>query len=88
MNFQLFTGNIKYKFTGRWDLKAQYHYTMETQTCVAVPVEDNLDIFVCSQWPAGVQEAISIALNIPEHRYDGFHITLGLITITSFLKRM
>ncbi|XP_073980918.1 uncharacterized protein isoform X2 [Rhodnius prolixus] len=63
-------GNIKYKFTGRWDLKAQYHYTMETQTCVAVPVEDNLDIFVCSQWPAGVQEAISIALNIPEHRIN------------------
>ncbi|XP_073980913.1 xanthine dehydrogenase-like isoform X2 [Rhodnius prolixus] len=62
--------NIKYKLKGSWDLKSQYHYTMETQTCVAVPVEDNLDIFVSSQWPAGVQEAISVALNIPEHRIN------------------
>lgn len=67
-NCHLFTDNIKYKLKGSWDLKSQYHYTMETQTCVAVPVEDNLDIFVSSQWPAGVQEAISVALNIPEHR--------------------
>ncbi|XP_014254822.1 xanthine dehydrogenase-like [Cimex lectularius] len=62
--------DIKYKIKGHWDLKTQYHYTMETQTCVVVPTEDHLEVYPSSQWPAAAQEAISIALNIPEHIID------------------
>ncbi|KAK9512029.1 hypothetical protein O3M35_000556 [Rhynocoris fuscipes] len=62
--------DIKYKLKGRWDLKTQYHYTMETLTSIAVPVEDDLEVYCATQWPAGVQEAISLALNVPEHRIN------------------
>ncbi|KAF6204371.1 hypothetical protein GE061_002712 [Apolygus lucorum] len=62
--------DIKYKLKGIWYPKAQYHFTMEPQTCVVVPNEDNLDVYPSSQWPSSVQEMIGLALNLPENRIN------------------
>ncbi|KAL1140403.1 hypothetical protein AAG570_000335 [Ranatra chinensis] len=59
--------NVKYKIKGMWDIKSQYHYTMETLSCVAIPTEDGLDVYPATQWPASVQEAISEVLAISEN---------------------
>lgn len=55
---------------GRWDLGGQYHYTMETHTCVAVPTEDHLEVFAATQWPTALQETLSEVLNLPENFID------------------
>ncbi|KAL6990259.1 CDP-4-dehydro-6-deoxyglucose reductase [Sarracenia purpurea var. burkii] len=45
----------------------QYHYTMETQTCYCVPLEDGMDIYPASQWIRAVQHNAAVALNMPEN---------------------
>lgn len=59
--------NIKYKFSGSLLMGGQYHYTMETQTCYCVPVEDGMDIYPATQWITAVQQNAAVALNIPEN---------------------
>ena len=53
---------------GSFDIGSQYHYTMETQSCVCVPVEDGMDVYPATQWMDLVQRAISQVLNVPENR--------------------
>ncbi|XP_055623208.1 xanthine dehydrogenase-like [Toxorhynchites rutilus septentrionalis] len=55
------------KINGQLDLKGQYHYTMETQTCFCIPVEDGLDIYSSTQFIDNVMIAVSQALNVPEN---------------------
>ena len=64
----LFAEDIKYKFSGSLLMGGQYHYTMETQTCYCVPVEDGMDIYPASQWITAVQQNAAVALNMPENR--------------------
>jgi len=52
---------------GSVDIGSQYHYTMETQSCICVPVEDGMDVYPASQWMDLVQRAISQVLNVPEN---------------------
>lgn len=56
------------KIMGESQMRGQYHFTMEAQTCLCVPVEDGLDVYACTQWIQSVQDAIAVALNIPVHR--------------------
>jgi xanthine dehydrogenase molybdopterin-binding subunit B len=53
---------------GSFDIGSQYHYTMETHSCVCVPVEDGMDVYPASQWMDLVQRAICQVLNVPENR--------------------
>uniref|UniRef100_A0A0A9YHM8 Indole-3-acetaldehyde oxidase n=1 Tax=Lygus hesperus TaxID=30085 RepID=A0A0A9YHM8_LYGHE len=62
--------NVKYKIKGSWDVPAQYHYTMETHTCVAVPTEDHLEVYPSSQGPTSTQESIMFALAIPANQIN------------------
>lgn len=58
------------KISGQLDLGLQYHYYMETQTCICVPVENEMDVYPSTQWVDLVQIAISRMLNIPENRLN------------------
>lgn len=63
-----FLVNVKKIVKGEWKMESQYHFTMETLTCLAVPVEDGLEVYCTSQWMMLAQEAIGQVLNIPENR--------------------
>ncbi|XP_044734075.1 xanthine dehydrogenase-like [Chrysoperla carnea] len=57
--------DIKHVVKGTFDIGAQYHLTMETQTCICVPIEDGMDVFSSTQWMDYVQIAIAKSCNIP-----------------------
>ncbi|GBP32434.1 Xanthine dehydrogenase [Eumeta japonica] len=52
---------------GSFVTPSQYHYTMEPQCCVVVPIEDQLDVYSSTQWMDLVQVAVAGCLNIPEN---------------------
>lgn len=62
-------GNGVHKFTGELEMGTQYHYTMELQTCVCVPVEDGLNVYSSTQWMHNTQAAIAKALDLPLNRF-------------------
>lgn len=59
--------NLKHKITGHLELGGQYHFHMETQTCIAVPTEDGLDVFSATQWIEPTQVTIAECLNKPNN---------------------
>lgn len=56
--------------TGHFEMGSQYHYTMETQTCVCVPSDDGMNIYSAAQWIDGVQLAVSNVLNVPQNKLN------------------
>uniref|UniRef100_A0A182IX03 Aldehyde oxidase n=1 Tax=Anopheles atroparvus TaxID=41427 RepID=A0A182IX03_ANOAO len=55
------------QITGSLELAGQYHYTMEPQTCVCVPIEDGMDIYCATQWIDLTQVAVAAALKVPQN---------------------
>ncbi|XP_011302981.1 indole-3-acetaldehyde oxidase [Fopius arisanus] len=52
---------------GTFNCGAQYHFTMEPQTCVCIPTEDGLDVYPASHFVDLVQTSIASALGIPNN---------------------
>lgn len=59
--------NATKKIVGRFEIDGQYHYTMETQTCVCVPADDGMDVYSSTQHMDLNNVAIAKCLNIPEN---------------------
>ncbi|XP_058460106.1 uncharacterized protein LOC131435872 isoform X2 [Malaya genurostris] len=65
------------KITGRFELPGQFHFSMEPQTCICVPIEDGMNVYSSTQWVDLCQVAIAQALNIPENSLNFFIRRLG-----------
>lgn len=59
---------MKHTIKGTFRNGNQYHFTMETQTCVCVPIEDGIDVFAATQWMDLTQVAIAQCLDIKNNR--------------------
>ncbi|XP_012273308.1 xanthine dehydrogenase/oxidase [Orussus abietinus] len=56
--------NTKHVIKGEFECGSQYHFTMETQSCVCIPVEDGMDVYPASQWMDLTQISIANCLDI------------------------
>nr|XP_050853429.1 uncharacterized protein LOC127065310 isoform X1 [Vespula vulgaris] len=56
--------NTKQVINGSFSCGFQYHYTMETQSCVCIPTEDGMDVYPASQWMDLIQVSIAECLGI------------------------
>lgn len=65
------------KVMGVFDVGAQYHYTMETQTTICRPAEDGIEVMSSSQWIDIVQVAVANCLNIPNNKVNIVHRRIG-----------
>ncbi|XP_036145981.1 xanthine dehydrogenase/oxidase [Monomorium pharaonis] len=62
---------------GVFQCGSQYHYTMEPQTCVCVPVEDGMDVYPSSQWMDLIQVSIANCLNVMNNSINVYVRRLG-----------
>ncbi|KPJ03064.1 Xanthine dehydrogenase [Papilio xuthus] len=62
--------NVQRIMKGSNNIYAQYHYHMETQSCVTKPSEDGIDVIASTQWPDQIHVAISQVLNIEQSRIN------------------
>ncbi|PNF35793.1 Xanthine dehydrogenase [Cryptotermes secundus] len=58
---------VTHVIKGSFDIGGQYHFTMETQQCICVPIEDGMDVYPSTQWMDLTQVGIAQALAIPEN---------------------
>ncbi|XP_039304251.1 xanthine dehydrogenase isoform X1 [Solenopsis invicta] len=56
---------------------SQYHYTMETQSCVCIPVEDGMDVYPSTQWMDLNQVSIANCLNVKNNSINVYVRRLG-----------
>jgi xanthine dehydrogenase/oxidase len=59
--------SASHKISGRFKLGGQYHFSIETQSCVCVPIEDGMDVYSATQWMDATQIAIAEAINLPNN---------------------
>lgn len=60
--------DVKHVIYGELDMESQYHYYMETQTCVVKPTEDGMEVYSATQWLDLTNIAIARCLNVSENR--------------------
>ena len=52
---------------GRFKMGSQYHFHMETQTCIVTPVEDGFDLDIASQDISACLKTVTKALNVDQN---------------------
>ncbi|KAL7051324.1 hypothetical protein ACKWTF_004429 [Chironomus riparius] len=67
----------EHKISGRFEMENQYHFTMETQTCLCIPIEDGMDVYSSTQWMDVTQIAISEMLKVPNNKINMYVRRLG-----------
>lgn len=60
---------MKHHITGTYECGPQYHFSMEPQTCVCIPIEDGIDVFPATQWLDISQVHVATVLGVPINRY-------------------
>lgn len=60
--------DVKYVIHGEMNMGSQYHFHMETQTCVVKPTEDGMEVYSATQWINLTNLAIARCLDVPENR--------------------
>nr|XP_024214404.1 xanthine dehydrogenase-like isoform X2 [Halyomorpha halys] len=68
---------FKHKINGEFELGPQYHFTMELQTCLCVPLSDGMDIHTSSQFMDFVQKGVANVLGINLNKINIFVKRLG-----------
>ncbi|KAJ8720096.1 hypothetical protein PYW07_012139 [Mythimna separata] len=58
--------NITKIINGVYEVKSQYHYFIETLSCVVVPVDKTLEVYDATQWMDLTQNVIARSLGIKE----------------------
>lgn len=53
---------------GSDNIYSQYHYCMETLSCVCKPNDDGIEVFSTTQWPDSTHTAISDVLKLEQNR--------------------
>ncbi|KAJ9586603.1 hypothetical protein L9F63_019796, partial [Diploptera punctata] len=61
------TSDVTHVVKGSFCSGMQYHFTLETQQCICIPVEDGFDVFPSTQYPALTEIAISQFIKIVSH---------------------
>ncbi|XP_011694377.1 PREDICTED: xanthine dehydrogenase 1-like isoform X1 [Wasmannia auropunctata] len=69
--------NTKHVIKGVFQCGSQYHYTMELQSCVCVPVEDGMNVYPSSQWMDLIQVSIANCLNVKNNSINVYVRRLG-----------
>lgn len=59
-----------HKVQGRLDVGSQYHYTMEPQSCVVIPIEDGIEVYSATQSIDCVQVAVADCIKLPNNAID------------------
>lgn len=70
--------DTKQTVSGHFEIPStQYHYYMETQQCLCVPNEGEIDVYSSSQWNDTAHIAVSEVLNMPENKLNFYVRRLG-----------
>lgn len=56
--------DVRHEIAGSFNMGAQYHYSLETQSCHCEPTERGLRLRSATQWPDRVQEAVAGMLRL------------------------
>ncbi|KAJ8676452.1 hypothetical protein QAD02_012239 [Eretmocerus hayati] len=57
--------DIKFNIKGSQSSPMQYHFSMEPQTCVCIPVDNGMEVFSSTQWLDFTQTSIACILGVP-----------------------
>lgn len=60
--------DVKHVIKGVFASGSQYHFTMETQTCLCVPLEDGMEVYTATQCMGLTQSAVAQCLGVPQNR--------------------
>lgn len=66
-------GKATQTIKGEFRSGGQYHFHMETQSCICIPVEDGMDVLCATQFIDNVQAAIASAIGTTNNRFSKYY---------------